>query len=285
MQRTGLAQSEDASSEAGFFAQLEASGVLVRKRYSQRDPRQVTGYAVAQPGYVNRDGSPGWYGGGRLAVDLAISKLRARWLNAGTDARARSRRGVQLTGAERRPGPLARSERVPLAIRQRRPTQPGRRPTPCRSPQACSAAGHFGMRPTVSVALPVTVTGAFLSRVWPGVGCASLPDCSLSRRHHTGPTRRRRRCWSHIWPGLPSPWPSCETPRGTQPRPQRRVRLLDVSTRWLMPFRPRDGRPQDGVQGARGAKRVLPRTWPGSTCLGALSRRRGPQAVLERRAA
>src|SRR5437763_1447159 len=47
-----------ASGPVEYFAALEAAGVLVRVRYSIRDPGQVTGYAVALPGDVGRDGEP-----------------------------------------------------------------------------------------------------------------------------------------------------------------------------------------------------------------------------------
>jgi len=67
------------ASEAEFFAALRESGVLVRVRHTTRNPGQVTGYAVALPGDTGRDGQPLWYGGGRLAADLTLPKLRARW--------------------------------------------------------------------------------------------------------------------------------------------------------------------------------------------------------------
>jgi hypothetical protein len=62
-----------------FFAALEAAGVLVRVRYSTRNPGQVTGYAVALPGDTGPDGGPVWYGGGKLAADLTWPRLRQRW--------------------------------------------------------------------------------------------------------------------------------------------------------------------------------------------------------------
>ena len=40
-----------ARDEAGFFARLRESGVLVRLRYSEAVPSEVTGYAVALPGH------------------------------------------------------------------------------------------------------------------------------------------------------------------------------------------------------------------------------------------
>jgi hypothetical protein len=68
-----------ARTEHEFFARLTAAGVLVRKRYSTLDPGQVTGYAVGLPHHLSRDGGVIWYGGGKLASDLTLPKLRTRW--------------------------------------------------------------------------------------------------------------------------------------------------------------------------------------------------------------
>jgi hypothetical protein len=91
-----------ASSEQGFFARLEAAGLLVRKRFSQRDPSQVTGYAVANPGHVNGQGVPVWFGGGKLAADLTLPKLRQRWLSVGQASTPHARLGALLSAEERR---------------------------------------------------------------------------------------------------------------------------------------------------------------------------------------
>jgi hypothetical protein len=71
-----------------FFAGLRRQGVMVRQRLSVRDPGEVTGYAVAWPGDVAADGSPIWYGGGRLAADLTLPKLKTRWGIEPADAAA-----------------------------------------------------------------------------------------------------------------------------------------------------------------------------------------------------
>jgi hypothetical protein len=85
---TGAA--ERAGSEAGFFAALRAAGVLVRLRFSETDPGQVTGYSVALPGHHEPDGTPCWHGGGRLAAGLALPRLRTRWVPAGSAGPGRS---------------------------------------------------------------------------------------------------------------------------------------------------------------------------------------------------
>ncbi len=77
-----------ASSEREFLERLQADGVLVRRRLSQRTAGELTGYAVAAPGDVNAEGQPVWYGGGKLAADLTLPRLRRRW--TGADGAGRS---------------------------------------------------------------------------------------------------------------------------------------------------------------------------------------------------
>jgi hypothetical protein len=68
-----------AHTEQEFFVRLERAGVTVRKRYSTISPGEVTGYAVGLPQHNTRDGAIVWYGGGKLAADLTLPKLRQRW--------------------------------------------------------------------------------------------------------------------------------------------------------------------------------------------------------------
>jgi hypothetical protein len=78
--RTRVTQAaEQAADEAGFFAALREVGMLVRLRFSETDPGQVTGYSVSLPGHTGPDGTPVWYGGGRLAAGLTLPRLRERW--------------------------------------------------------------------------------------------------------------------------------------------------------------------------------------------------------------
>ena len=84
-------------SEEEFFARLGEAGVLVRARYSTRHPGQVTGYAFALPGDTARAGGAVWFGGGKLAADLSLPKLRARWDGASPAGQWR----IELTARER----------------------------------------------------------------------------------------------------------------------------------------------------------------------------------------
>ena len=85
-----------ASSEREFFARLDAAGVSVRKRFSTRNPGEVTGFAVALPADTTQVGGPVWYSGGKLAPDLSLPKLRHRWAHARASAP-----GTTFTSAER----------------------------------------------------------------------------------------------------------------------------------------------------------------------------------------
>ena len=96
MVTTAAGQAHD---EAGFFARLRGDGVLVRLRFSDLDPGQVTGYAVGLPGHDGGDGSPLWYGGGRLAAGLTLPRLRRHW--SASCRRGSGRRGTERSGAFR----------------------------------------------------------------------------------------------------------------------------------------------------------------------------------------
>lgn len=79
-----------ASCEREFFARLDAAGISVRKRFSTRNPGEITGYAVALPTDTNRSGGPVWYSGGKLAPDLTLPKLRHRWAPASATSTAQT---------------------------------------------------------------------------------------------------------------------------------------------------------------------------------------------------
>jgi hypothetical protein len=72
-----------ARSEAEFFADLARRGVQVRLRYSVEHPGEVTGYAVTLAEARTAAGDPVWFGGGKLAPDLSLPKLRTRWPGPG----------------------------------------------------------------------------------------------------------------------------------------------------------------------------------------------------------
>lgn len=88
-----------ATTDDDFLAGLRSAGLLVRERYSSVNAGQLTGYAVALPGDRGKDGQPIWIGGGKLAADLSLPKLRRRWSSSGPTM---PRVGSALTGPGRR---------------------------------------------------------------------------------------------------------------------------------------------------------------------------------------
>lgn len=68
--------------EADFVRRLRGSGVMVRPRYGKGGTASVVGYSVALRsgvgGGAEKDG-PVWFGGGKLASDLTLPRLREHW--------------------------------------------------------------------------------------------------------------------------------------------------------------------------------------------------------------
>jgi hypothetical protein len=88
LRREVRAAAAAASDETDFFDRLRAAGLLVKPRESSIHPGEITGYAVGLPGHRNADGETVWYGGGKLAPDLTLPKLRHRWPTDTTGTRA-----------------------------------------------------------------------------------------------------------------------------------------------------------------------------------------------------
>ncbi|MCT1710167.1 relaxase/mobilization nuclease domain-containing protein [Dermabacter hominis] len=63
--------------EAEFVRRMRRSGLIVRPRYAEGTTDVITGYSVAQRPTVGE--RPIWYGGGTLARDLRLSRLREHW--------------------------------------------------------------------------------------------------------------------------------------------------------------------------------------------------------------
>jgi hypothetical protein len=99
-----------ASSSLGFLDELRGAGLLVRERLSP-GTGDLTGYSVALAG-GDRDsaGEPIFYGGGRLASDLTLPKVRARFGEAVADRplRAAADPGTPPRGRATAVGPAPR---------------------------------------------------------------------------------------------------------------------------------------------------------------------------------
>lgn len=97
-----------------FVSRLERAGTMVRLRYSQQDPGQVTGYAVALPGYGDEGtAGPVWFGGGKLAADLTLPQLHARWSGGSAGAPAVVPAGANAAGSGR-PQRLSAEQRAAI---------------------------------------------------------------------------------------------------------------------------------------------------------------------------
>jgi len=121
-----------------FFARLGEAGVMVRTRFSVKNPGQVTGYSVAFPGDTARDGGPVWYGGGKLAPDLSWPKLRQRWApgratpdRVRPDLTAQERTAVWEHVTRIAADATAQIRHLAWTTPPPPPTPPGRPPTPC----------------------------------------------------------------------------------------------------------------------------------------------------------
>jgi hypothetical protein len=82
--RTVRAAAVASADEAEFVRRLRGSGILARPRYAAGGRAEVVGYSVAlRP---NDGDKPIWFGGGKLAPDLSLTRLRTHW-NQGAEAR------------------------------------------------------------------------------------------------------------------------------------------------------------------------------------------------------
>jgi hypothetical protein len=86
LRRIVQAAAAAARTDNEFFAAIEARGALTRPRISKTELGEITGYSVALPGDTTADGQGGqrlvWYGGGKLASDLTLPRLRQRWASS-----------------------------------------------------------------------------------------------------------------------------------------------------------------------------------------------------------
>ena len=85
LERIVRACSTAAATEADFVHAVRREGVLIRPRYGAGDTSDVIGYSVAlqpPPGTSGSAQTPHktiWYGGGKLAKDLTLPRLRRCW--------------------------------------------------------------------------------------------------------------------------------------------------------------------------------------------------------------
>lgn len=84
MERTVRAAATASVDEGEFVRRLRRGGVLVRPRFAAGRDDVVAGYSVAVRPPAGEQ--PIWYGGGRLARDLTLPRLREGWPDSPTSA-------------------------------------------------------------------------------------------------------------------------------------------------------------------------------------------------------
>lgn len=104
------------TSRADFAERLELAGVAVRWRESTAQDGVLTGYAVGRPDDVTAAGEQVWFGGSKLAPDLALLRLEARWAEVERPAA----RGGGPGGVPRPRKPLTVEERAAVLVRTAR---------------------------------------------------------------------------------------------------------------------------------------------------------------------
>jgi hypothetical protein len=106
LRRIVQAAAAGARTDSEFFATIEARGALARPRWSTTRAGEITGYSVALPGDTTTDRRGGqrlvWYGGGKLAPDLTLPRLRQRW-GGPPGSPAGSLTGLSMTAGTARP--------------------------------------------------------------------------------------------------------------------------------------------------------------------------------------
>lgn len=89
--------------EAEFVRRLRREGILLRPRFADGRTDVVTGYSVAQRPAVKGE-RPIWFGGGRLARDLTLPRLRQDWPDTPEHA---SQAAAEWSAAKRHRRPVA----------------------------------------------------------------------------------------------------------------------------------------------------------------------------------
>lgn len=116
LERAVRAAATASGTESEFLRKLHETGVLAAPRFAEGGTTAVTGYKVAarpSPEAKEAGEKPIWYGGGKLARDLTLPKLRAGW----DDTSEERQRALNLWQGHAGIGhETTREAREPLAI-------------------------------------------------------------------------------------------------------------------------------------------------------------------------
>ena len=86
LERAVRAAATASRTEGEFLGELRSGGVIVRPRFAAGRSDTVIGYSVAVRPVAGK--APVWFGGGRLARDLTLPRLREGWAVGGSSAGA-----------------------------------------------------------------------------------------------------------------------------------------------------------------------------------------------------
>jgi hypothetical protein len=204
--------------EAEFFARLRGSGLLVRERFSEINPGEVTGYAVSLRGHAGTDGAPRWYGGGRLHDSLTLPRLRARW--TGGEGGTGERSGVfRITAPERADFYRHAARQAAVAAEQLRRCAAGDPGSGADAAWAAADTLRAAARVTGSRVLRCAADGYDRAARAPhrqipgrspeGMGCGPRRGCWRSLATPAGMAWARRVRWPETWSHWWTPWLSC----------------------------------------------------------------------------
>jgi hypothetical protein len=100
--RTVRACAAAADDEAEFVRRVRREGVRIRPRFAAGRGDVITGFSVAQR--TASGAAPIWYGGGSLARDLTLTRLRSEWISSPQSA---NEAVAEWTAAKREQRPAA----------------------------------------------------------------------------------------------------------------------------------------------------------------------------------
>lgn len=175
--------------EAEFVRRVRQHGVLARPRFADDRTDIVTGFSVAARPVVGE--RPIWYGGGHLAKDLTLPRLRAEWPDTphGADAAVvewtaakRGRRPVAPGRETQAPDPAAWTQvgRELDALREQLRVVPvGDRDTWARVARQTSGAFAAWSTSTEAIPGPLAATADALARSAETIKAPKAPKVSL----------------------------------------------------------------------------------------------------------
>jgi hypothetical protein len=168
-----------AASTTEFFARLDQAGVLVRLRYSTKNPGQVTGYAVALPGDTTKAGDRSGTGAASSPPTChGPSSPSGGPARPGPTRRCRPSRPTRCgsTPPAPPPTPPPGSGTTPRPATRPPPlTRPAPPPTRCTQPPPRSAAAPCARPPTPTTAPPASPGARYPHPPRPGTSSGTPP--------------------------------------------------------------------------------------------------------------